>query len=199
MVTGRSPVLAILAGPNGAGKSTLYETRLAPSLSVPFVNADLIQRDELEDTNIAIAYKAAKIAAQRREEFLQQRRSFATETVFSHPSKLDLIKKAKGFGYRVMLFHVNVDTPDLSVARVCERVKEGGHGVPEEKIRACYDRNGPIIRDAALISDIALIFDTSTLNEPPAHIITLVNGKPDFVVAQLPDWALNRYEAGLEI
>ncbi len=199
MATDRSPALVLLAGPNGAGKTTLYETRVAPRLAVPFINADLIQHDELKDSDIAAAYKAAEIAAQRREEFLQKRKSFATETVFSHPSKLDLIKKARRLGYRVILFHISVGSADLCAARVFERVKEDGHAVPEEKIRARYDRNGPIIRDGALISDIALIFDNSQLNQPPSHIMTLTNGKPSFVVARLPDWALNIYEADLEI
>ena len=55
------------------------------------------------------------------------------ETVFSHPSKLDLITQAKALGYRVMMFHISVAHPDLSVAGVGERVTEGGHPVPEEK------------------------------------------------------------------
>ncbi len=64
--------------------------------------------------------------------------------MFSHPSKLDLITEAKGLGYRVMTFHISVAHADLSVARVTERVKEGGHPVPEEKIRNRYDRSGPL-------------------------------------------------------
>lgn len=199
MATDRSPTLVILAGPNGAGKSTLYETRIAPSLAVPFINADVIQRDELKDSDIEAAYEAARIAAQRREEFFQERKSLATETVFSHVSKLELIKRAKALGYRVMLFHISVSSPDLSVARVAERVKEGGHPVPEEKIRDRYDRNGPLIRQAALLSDISLIFDNSALNQPPVHIMSLSNGKLSFVIPQLPEWALDIYDDDLEI
>ena len=33
------------------------------------------------------------------------------------------------------ILHVSAEAPDLSVARVGERIKEGGHDVPEEKIR----------------------------------------------------------------
>ena len=155
------PILVVLAGPNGGGKSTLYKTRIAPSLSAPFVNADVIQRDELKDGDMNAAYKAAQIATERRSEC----KSFVTETVFSHPSKLDLIREATRIGYRVMLFHICVEHPDLSVARVVERVKEGGHPVPEEKIRQHYDRNGPLIRQAALLSDIAHIYDNSTTTD----------------------------------
>lgn len=187
----------MLAGPNGSGKSTLYETRIAPNLAVPFINADQIQKDELRDGDLNVSYEAARVAAERREEFLSERMSFATETVFSHPSKLDLIKRARKLGYRIMIFHICVDSPDLSVARVAERVKEGGHAVPEVKIRDRYDRNGPIIRQAVLLSDAALIFDNSLLNQPPRQVMSFLDGKVTFVVPQLPEWALKIYGADL--
>lgn len=191
------PILVVLAGPNGAGKSTLYETRIAPSLSVPFVNADIIQRDELKDGDMNAAYKAAQIAAERRTDLLAQSKSFVTESVFSHPSKLDLIREATRIGYRVMVFHICVEHPDLSVARVVERVKEGGHPVPEIKIRQRYDRNGPLIRQAALLSDIAHIYDNSKLNRPPERVMSFTAGKLSFVTTQLPNWALKIYGGDL--
>lgn len=143
MTAALRPTLVMLAGPNGAGKSTLYETRIAPSFAMPFVNADIIQRDEMniEDTNAA--YKSAQIADDRRKIYLTERKSFATETVFSHPSKLELVQRAIDIGYWVLVLHISLEHPDLSVARVDERVKEGGHRVPEEKIRQRYDRNRP--------------------------------------------------------
>lgn len=58
------PGLVLLAGPNGAGKSTLYQTRVAPSFAGPFINADLIQRDELKDPSMEASYQAARIAAE---------------------------------------------------------------------------------------------------------------------------------------
>ena len=47
------------------------------------------------------------------------------------PSKLDLVKDACAAGYAVFVMHVDVNGPDLSVARVAHRVQAGGHGVPE--------------------------------------------------------------------
>ena len=187
------PTLIVLAGPNGSGKSSLYETRIAPSFSVPFINADIIQRDELGESDVNAAYKAARIAAERRDEFLAQRRSFVTESVFSHPSKLDFIREAKKLDYRVMIFHVCVEDPDLSVARVGERVKEGGHPVPEEKIRQRYDRNGPLIRQAALESDVAHVYDNSKLNHLPQRVLSFSSGKSSFVATRVPEWALRIY------
>ena len=187
----------MLAGPNGSGKSTLYETRIAPKFAVPFINADIIQRDELQNSDVNAAYAAAQIATQRRASLLADRKSFATETVFSHPSKLDLIAEAKGLGYRVMTFHISVEHPDLSVARVWERVKEGGHPVPEEKIRNRYDRSGPLIRQAILQSDIGHVFDNSRLNHPPVRALSFANGTLTFALPQLPTWVLDLYEDDL--
>jgi len=188
------PTLVLLAGPNGAGKTTLYETRVAPSLNVPFINADLIQRDELKDPRVEASYEAAKIAEERRRAFYDDVSSFATETVFSHVSKLDLIEEARRRGYRIFLFHVGVRSADLSVARVAERVKEGGHPVPEAKIRARYDRNGPLIREAALLADFAHVYDNSALNQPPERVLSMKDGRVSFVAPMLPDWVRKVYE-----
>lgn len=59
------PTIILLAGPNGAGKSTLYETRVAPSFAGSFINADIIQREELRDTSPEASYEAARIASNR--------------------------------------------------------------------------------------------------------------------------------------
>lgn len=61
-----SLTIILLAGPNGAGKSTLYQTRVAPAFAGPFVNADIIQREELDDTSPEASYATAEIAAERR-------------------------------------------------------------------------------------------------------------------------------------
>lgn len=193
------PTLIMLAGPNGSGKSTLYETRIAPRLAVPFINADIIQRDELKDGDVNAAYQAAQIAAKRRADHLKNRTSFATETVFSHPSKLDLIVEAEALGYRVMTFHISVAHPDLSVRRVVQRVKEGGHPVPEDKIRNRYDRSGPLIRQVILKSDIGHVFDNSKLNHPPQRMLTFQSGRLGFAVPMLPDWVLDLYADDLSI
>jgi len=193
------PTLVLLAGPNGAGKSTLYETRIAPSLNVPFINADMIQRDELKATNMEAAYGAAEIAQKRREDHLEARQSFATETVFSHPSKLDLIHAARAKGFRVMLFHISVERAELSVARVEERVKEGGHPVPEDKIIARFDRGGPLIRQAVLLSDVGHVFDNSRLNQAPVRIMAFKAGRVSFVEPELPQWAHEIYGKDLHI
>ena len=191
------PTMILLAGPNGAGKSTLYETRVAPRFAGSFINADIIQRDELRDASSEASYEAARIASERRLEYLAQGRDFATETVFSHPSKLELVDEARVRGFTVIVMHIAVDSPELSVARVGTRVDEGGHPVPEEKIRGRYERCAPLIRAAVLKADRGMVFDNSGLNRPPRHCLTFSQGRLVFAQPHLPTWIRSVYKADL--
>lgn len=191
------PSLVLLARPNGAGKSTLYRTRVAPSFAGPFINADDIQRDELKEASMAASYRAADIARDRRAEMLDAGRSFATETVFSHPSKLAFIEDARARGYIVIVLHVGVEGPDLSVARVRARTEEGGHDVPEEKIRARYDRGQALIREAVLGAERGMVYDNSRLNEPPRLVLLFAKGRLAQVDPPLPEWVVAVYASDL--
>jgi len=193
------PSLVLLAGPNGAGKSTLYETRVAPSFAGPFINADVIQREELKDASMEASYKAAGIARDRRSEMLAAGKSFATETVFSHPSKLEIVEDAQARGYIVIVMHVGVDSAELSVARVKGRKQEGGHDVPEDKVRARFHRGQPLIRKAVLLADRGMVYDNSKLNEPPSQVLVFANGRVIQAAPHLPEWVLAAYADDLLI
>ena len=97
------PVLHVLAGPNGAGKSTFYDRVLRPTTHLPFVNADMIAADRWPDDAAVHAYEAAEIASQVRDGLVAERRSFVAETVFSHDSKVDFVRRARAAGYQVTL------------------------------------------------------------------------------------------------
>lgn len=193
------PSLVLLAGPNGAGKTTLYQTRVAPSFSGPFINADIIQRDDLRDASMEASYEAARIAETRRNEMLEAGQSFATETVFSHHSKLQVIDAARARGYLVVVMHVGVETADLSVTRVRERRTEGGHDVPEDKIRARYDRSEPLIRAAVLRADRGMVFDNSQLNTPPRQMLVFADGRLIQAASVLPGWIRRIYADDLVV
>tara|TARA_R110001599_G_scaffold223889_1_gene423029 strand:+ start:279 stop:875 length:597 start_codon:yes stop_codon:yes gene_type:complete len=187
IVAGR-PTLFLIAGPNGAGKSTFYDTVLAPRITAPFINADIIQRDELRDPSPEASYRAAEIAEKRRRDHMAAGQSFVMETVFSHPSKLELLQDARDTGYRIIVFHLALASPDLAVARVAARIDEGGHPVPEDKVRQRYKRNAPLIRQAAMLADRAIIFDASALNERPAMVLELAQGQVARRARIVPDW-----------
>lgn len=187
------PTLFLIVGPNGAGKTTFYETVLKNRVAAPFINADMIQRDELKDPSMRASYAASQLATERREALIRKRESFVTETVFSHPSKLDLLERARQGGYRVVVFHLDIASEDLAVARVKERVSGGGHPVPDDKIRQRYVRNKALIRQAVLLADVAVVYDASALNEAPRHLARFVQGRMEQVEENRPDWFQTLY------
>lgn len=188
------PSLFILAGPNGAGKSTLYADRIKPVTRAPFVNADAIARLWQSRGAKDNAYAASREAAAQRVKLLAARRTFVTETVFSHPSKLALVEDALSAGYRVVLYHVNVRTPQMSVARVNARALLDGHAVPEQKIIERYERNQPLIRQAAARASVAMVFDNSKRGRPPRWLLTLRKGQcVGKTQDEMPCWAKKLY------
>jgi predicted ABC-type ATPase len=153
--------LDLVVGPNGAGKSTFVELTLAPLLTASvFVNADELARQRWPENPAAHAYDAAALAAEVRLKLIGLGKSFIAETVFSHPSKLDLVAAAHAAQYVVVL-HVLLVPEELAVRRVKYRVVAGGHDVPETKVRERYRRLWAIVADAIALSDTATVYDNS--------------------------------------
>jgi predicted ABC-type ATPase len=171
------PVLHVLAGPNGSGKSTYVERVLQPATHLPFINADVIAHRRWPGEESDHAYDASDLAAQERLTHIGARTSFITETVFSHPSKIELIALATRAGYHVTL-HVILLPPDTSVARVSERVIRGGHDVPEHKIRERYDRLWDLVVQARRITERTEFLDNSTASSPYRRVAVYENGAP---------------------
>jgi predicted ABC-type ATPase len=177
------PVLHLIAGPNGSGKSTLFEHVIGPATGLRFVNADHIAAERWPDDPERRSYDAAAVAAAQRAELLQARASFATETVFSHESKLRLVEQAVAAGYLVTL-HVVAVPAALAVARVANRVDTGGHSVPRAKVRERYRRLWPLVAEAIAIADTALVYDNSRIQPAFRLIATFERGVP----LGDPDW-----------
>lgn len=159
------PVLHLLAGPNGAGKSSYVHDVLAPVTHLPFINADVIAAQRWPDTQLEHAYEAARIAERLRREFIVEKRSFISETVFSHPSKVQLVTDAADAGFLVTL-HIVMVPVDLTVQRVRERVRRGGHAVPEHKIRERYERLWEHVAETIGTADSANLCDNSSARRP---------------------------------
>lgn len=177
------PVLHVLAGPNGAGKSTFYARILGPVTGLDFINADLIAADRWPEATAEHSYEAAAAAATEREHRIAARRSFATETVFSHPSKIQLLRDAQHAGYRVS-FHVILIPEELAVARVVNRVDNGGHFVPEHKVRARFDRLWEHVREGIAVADDAFVYDNTRAVAPFRLVATYLDGH----LTDGPDW-----------
>lgn len=110
------------------------------------------------------AYVAAVLADWLRELLLQQGTSFTTETVMSHPAKLDLFRRAKVRGYRTYLYFVATEDPEIQLDRIARRAEKGGHTVPEDKVTERYIRSLALLPQAIQLADRAFLFDnTDTL------------------------------------
>lgn len=159
------PVLHLLAGPNGAGKSSYVHDVLGPATGLPFINADEIAAQTWPGAQVEHAYEAARLAEAQRRDRITEGSSFISETVFSHPSKVQLVSDAVGAGYLVHL-HVVMVPVELTVQRVLERVRRGGHAVPEQKIRDRYERLWDHVRQEIRIADVAEVLDNSSASAP---------------------------------
>jgi predicted ABC-type ATPase len=202
----RPPCFHLLAGPNGAGKSTLYKALTADGI-VPtvceFVNADLYERSHLGHiTDPQARSQSARLWADtRREQLLARGQSFVSETVFSHPSKLQLIANAQQAGFVVALYVVALDDPQRLLARVDKRMREGGHSVPSDKILARYPRTMAHLQQAVQLADAAYLFDSQDVaqeiedgNEQTTggqHLVAICeNGRlAHQLTPSLPRWA----------
>jgi len=182
--------LWVLAGGNGAGKSTFYNLYLA-KYGIKFVNADLIAKEIGSENLEELSYHAAILAARIREELITQGVSFCFETVFSHESKIDFVAQAKAYGYKVVLVYIHLFDSSLNEARVKQRVSEGGHSVPTEKIHSRIPRTMEHIKTALALVDEARILDNSSKDDPFRQIIVIKSGKYEIKENPLPKWAKN--------
>jgi len=180
--------LWILAGANGAGKSTFYRLFLK-SRGINLINADIIARAINPVNQESASYKAMMLAERLREDLLLQGISFCFETEFSHPSKIDFIARAKSLGYHIVLVYIHLETPELNEARVHQRVAEGGHDVPPQKIRSRIPRTMKYIATVLPLIDEARLLDNSLFDAPFRKIAVIEHGALTESVSPLPGWA----------
>jgi len=149
------PMVLVFAGPNGSGKSTI--TALMPQYGV-HVNADILKKEyKLSDL------EAAEKAEVLRNKLVEKKADFSFETVLSTERNLLLLKKAKETGYDVQCIYVLTCNADINVARVRGRVREGGHDVPESKIRNRFIKALKLLPHVIDVCDKILIYDNSIM------------------------------------
>lgn len=180
--------LWVLAGGNGAGKSTFYRTRLACK-GIPFVNADVLARQLFPDEPEQQSYAAAMVAAQMRSRLLQQGRTFCYETVFSHPSKVDFVAQAKTLGYEIVLVFIHLADAALNQARIVQRISEGGHSVPPDKVASRIPRTLRHIQQVLPLCDVVYILDNSRADNPFQQVAVVRDGLVQTKIHPMPIWA----------
>lgn len=133
------PSIVVLAGPNGAGKSTVAPALLHGALAVDeFVNADVIARGLSAFNPESAAIAAGRVMLARLRELAGQRVSFAFETTMANRTFAPWLRDLRASGYDVQLVFLWLPSADFAVERVADRVRAGGHNVPEETVRRRY-------------------------------------------------------------
>ena len=167
------PIVVAIAGSNGAGKSTFFNTCLS-GCGLRFVNADVIA-GELDIP----AYDAAEVAAAIRSSLINQRESFVFETVLSDPvgDKVDALAGYADLGYTVVLIFIRIDEVSQSIGRVAMRVARGGHDIPDEKLRARFERTRANLKRAIDRQPHVIVYDNSDLSQPYQLVEVYESGK----------------------
>lgn len=177
-------------------ESTVEEIR------VFFRTSTLLQKAHIADVADGVTYESGKLrlppkalnaylasvtADFLRRKLIDRRMSLSFETVMSSPDKIDLLRTAQDLGYRTYLYYVATEDPIINVSRVRNRVLNGGHDVPEEKIFSRYARSLDLLPDAIRCANRAYIFDNSSPNH--LWIAEVTDGQTlKIMVEELPVW-----------
>jgi len=126
----------IIAGPNGAGKTTFARSFLPQEARCSrFINADLIAAGLSPFAPEAAAFKAGRLMLEEIANCVKKGESFAFETTLAGLGYAGRIKQWRDQGYHVSLFFLLLPDAETAIARVAERVRQGGHDIPETVIR----------------------------------------------------------------
>ncbi len=132
--------LIVVGGPNGAGKTTFVEEYLRRH-NIVYLGADQMAKEMNPEKPESVAIAAGREFFNRVQEMIRGDDSFIVETTLSGKSFRHSIEHGNEAGFVTTVHFVFNDGPDTSVARVLERVRRGGHNVPEADIRRRYQRS----------------------------------------------------------
>ncbi len=135
------PNLIVISGPNGAGKSTLAPHLLRDAFGiVEYVNADTLAQGLSAFAPENAAFDAGRIMIKRLNELASQQKDFAFETTLASRFYVRWLRTLQLTGYRVHLIYLGLNKPELALERVNERVRLGGHNIPQDVIQRRYER-----------------------------------------------------------
>ena len=137
----RRPHLYIVAGPNGAGKTT-FAREFLPTYAQckEFINADLIAGGLSPFSPEAAAMRAGRLLLEQIRLLASRQSDFGFETTLSGVTYAALLRRLKAQGYRIQLFFLWIPTVEIALARILDRVKRGGHDIPEHVVRRRFHK-----------------------------------------------------------
>lgn len=186
------PKVVLVAGPNGAGKSTTARDLLSKAFTLnEFVNADTIAVGLSAFSPESMAFRSGRLMLERIRELAQVRADFAFETTLASRSFAPWVRNLKSGGYELHLVYLWLTSADLAVERVAERVRRGGHAVPEAIIRRRYIKSlYNFFNLYRPIADSWLMLDNSSSIAPQAIAWRNIDG-PIHIVKDGP-WSILR-------
>lgn len=133
------PHLYIISGCNGAGKTTASYSILPEMLECSeFVNSDEFAKSLSPFDPSAASVSASRYMLLKIKYLFTRKADFSIETTLATRSLLKMVKTAKANGYKVTILYLWLNSAELAIARVKERVAAGGHNIPEDTIRRRY-------------------------------------------------------------
>ena len=171
------PQCYVIAGPNGAGKTT-FAREFLPRYEkcVDFVNGDLIAQGLSPFAPGIAAAEASRIALERIHAFALAKKDFAFETTLAARSYAAFLRTLKASGYTVRLFYLWIPSVELALGRIADRVRRGGHDVPEADVRRRFTRSlSNLFRLYNSLADTLYMFDNS--GGEPQLVFKLEEGK----------------------
>lgn len=132
----------IIAGSNGVGKTTWSGPFLADHPDYPFLNADNVAKEIAPDDPEGSAIAAGRIFLHQQNELIARGQSFLLESTLSGRYLVKVIRNLRQEGYRVRIVFLFVDSPDILIGRIKNRVAKGGHHIPDADVRRRFIRSG---------------------------------------------------------
>lgn len=166
-----------------ATSQLLRERGLTSELEAIECGADIVSFGSLRFNS----YYASVLADFLRRQAIKVSKSFSFETVMSSPDKVALLRQSQEAGYRTYLYFIATEDPAINVERVKQRVSDGGHDVPEDKIVSRYYRSLALLMEAIRYTNRAYLFDTS--EDRPNRFAEVTDGTlAKLTSVPIPNW-----------
>lgn len=189
----RKPVLIVIAGPNGSGKTSTTRLVIKHEWAdqCVYINPDEIAQTKFGDWNDVNAVRqAVEYCEEWRELLLRDHKDFIFETVLSSDGKVDFLKRAKEEGYFIRMFFICTESPTINAARIANRVMEGGHDVPIQKIISRYEKAIVNAVKVMRFADRAYFYDNSIDNQNAQLLFRTAEGHfAKRYTDSIPEWA----------
>jgi predicted ABC-type ATPase len=205
------PRLYVLAGVNGAGKSSIGGAMFRAS-GADYYNPDEAAR-ELMAANPGLDQVKANAGAWQQgrrllERAIRERKDFAFETTLGGSTMPRLLSEAASQGIEVRIWYVGLASAEVHIERVRQRVRSGGHDIPESSIRRRWRHSRlNLVQLLPTLTELR-VYDNTTEADPaagraPTPVLVLhvervrIVGPPD--LSATPDWAKPIVAAALEL